>query len=224
MHPLDNPVWASLQSDHASLAVRAGQALRYPPDIAPFVAVARDGISCDDAGRLVEAGELVCFVGHAPALSPAWKVHQSVTIAQMTRSTRLAVADGPRVIELGETHLEDMLALTALVYPHYFRKRTPEMGRYIGLYEDGRLAAMAGERMRFAGHTEISAVCTHPAHAGRGHARRLVALLVNGILATGRLAFLHVSHDNVRAKHLYERLGFALRAEIALRVATRGTD
>ncbi|RYD16667.1 MAG: GNAT family N-acetyltransferase [Lysobacteraceae bacterium] len=224
MHPLDNPVWASLQSDHASFAVRAGQALRYPSDVAPFVGVGRDGISCEDAGRLVDPGELVCFVGHAPVLSPAWNVLQSVTIAQMICSTRLAVADGPRVVELGETHLDDMLALTALVYPHYFRRRTPAMGRYVGLYEDGRLAAMAGERMRLDGHTEISAVCTHPAHAGRGHARRLVAVLANGILAEGRLAFLHVSHDNVRAKQLYERLGFAARADIALRVATRVAD
>ncbi|HEY6544046.1 MAG TPA: GNAT family N-acetyltransferase [Dokdonella sp.] len=220
-HSLDNPVWASLHSDHAALALRAGKVVRYPADVAPFVAVEGSDAPEADLDGLVEPGEIVCFVGRAPRLPDAWRVEQSATIAQMSCATRLPVAAGPQAVELSQPHLADMLALTALVYPHYFRPNTPRMGRYIGLYEEGRLAAMAGERMCFDGHTEISAVCTHPAHAGRGHARRLVALLVNRILAQGRLAFLHVSHDNERARSLYERLGFVHRAGIALRVVTR---
>ena len=218
---LDNPVWASLHSDHAALALRAGQVVRYPADVAPFVAVEDEAASQEDVEVLVPPGELVCFVGCAPRLAHGWRIAQTATIAQMTCASRLEVAAGPEATELSQAHLADMLALTSLVYPHYFRPRTPRMGRYIGLYEHGRLAAMAGERMRCDGHTEISAVCTHPAHTGRGHARRLVALLVNRILAQGRLAFLHVSQDNLRARVLYERLGFVHRAGIALRVVTR---
>lgn len=222
MHPLDNPVWASLHADHAALARHEGQVVRYPPDVAPFVATPdRAAAAAMQAGRLVGAGELVCFVGPAPPLSTGWRIEQSAAIAQMTCSARLEVAAGPAVTELSDGHLDDVLALTALVYPHYFRRRTPRMGRYIGIYDGGRLAAMAGERMRFDGHTEISAVCTHPDHLGRGLAQRLVAILTNDILASGRLAFLHVSHDNLRAKHLYERLGYAWRADIALLAATR---
>ena len=107
-----------------------------------------------------------------------------------------------------------MLALTALVYPHYFRARTMELGRYFGIYLDGRLAAMIGERLGTDGHTELSAICTHPDFTGRGFARRLTAWLGNDVLAQGRMPFLHVSHENARAKALYQRMGFRLRRDI----------
>jgi GNAT superfamily N-acetyltransferase len=221
-HPLDNPVWASLTGDHAGLAFTAGGAARYPADAAPFVAVhSGDAPAASDSARLVASGESVCFVGLAPPLAAGWRVEQSVKIAQMTCNSHLAVADGPAVIELSRARLADMLALTALVYPHYFRPRTIEMGRYFGIYDGVRLAAMAGERMRFEGHQEISAVCTHPDYVGRGYAQRLVALLTNDILDSGRLAFLHVSNENARAKALYERLGYSLRTDIPLLAVKR---
>ena len=220
IHPLDQPVWASLHSDHAAFARRRGQAVRYPPEVAPFVATpgAMAGVDVDE---LVDEGEQVCFVGTVPTLSGAWRIDHAVSISQLTRATRLDVAAGPAVSVLSDDHLDDMLALAALVYPHYFRAQTHRMGRYIGIYDGNRLAAMAGERMRFPGHQEISAVCTHPDYAGRGHAQRLVAILTNDILARGRLAFLHVSHDNLRAMRLYEHIGYVLRADIPLLVATR---
>jgi GNAT superfamily N-acetyltransferase len=224
-HPLDNPVWASLTGDHASLASTAGGAARYPADAAPFVAVGIDDAQgAADASNLVTSDESICFVGLAPPLSSGWRVEQSVKIAQMTCKAHLAVADGPAVIELSRARLADMLALTALVYPHYFRPRTIEMGRYFGIYDGVRLAAMAGERMRFEGHQEISAVCTHPDYVGRGYAQRLVALLTNDILDSGRLAFLHVSNENTRAKALYERLGYVLRTDIPLLAVKRVAD
>src|SRR5262249_1914322 len=101
------------------------------------------------------------------------------------------------------------------------RPRTIEMGRYFGIYDGARLAAMAGERLGFEGHQEISAVCTHPDYLGRGYARRLIAWLTNDILASGRLPFLHFSHANVRAKALYERIGYAYRGDIDLLAITR---
>jgi predicted GNAT family acetyltransferase len=80
---------------------------------------------------------------------------------------------------------------------------------------------MAGERMHSEGHREISAVCTHPDYLGRGYARRLIAMLTNDILDSGETPFLHFAHENVRAKALYERIGFTHRRDIALLVATR---
>jgi ribosomal protein S18 acetylase RimI-like enzyme len=222
-HPLDNPVFASLTSHHAALAIKADGAARYPADVAPFVGVAvSDARAAAGVEALVAQGELVIFVGIAAPLSGAWRIEQSVRIAQMTRSDPLAVPDGPPVIELArEKHIADMLALTALVYPHYFRPRTVAMGRYFGIYDGDRLAAMAGERMHCEGHREISAVCTHPDYLGRGYARRLIAQLTDDILDSGELPFLHFAHENVRAKALYERIGYAHRADIALLVATR---
>jgi len=222
-HPLDNPVWASLTSHHAALAATADGAARYPADVAPFVGVeAADPRAAAGVEALVAHGELVIFVGTAPPLSSAWRVEHSGPIAQMLRRTHLEVPDGPATIELTrEKHIADMLALTALVYPHYFRPRTIAMGRYFGIYDDDRLAAMAGERMHCEGHREISAVCTHPDYLRRGYARRLIAQLTNGILDDGELPFLHFAHENVRAKALYEQLGFERRADVLLHVVTR---
>ena len=217
-HPLDNPVWASLTSRHAAFASRARHAARYPADMAPFAAVdADDAQAAEQLAELVEEGETVLLVGMTLPLPSAWRVEPLVQIAQMTCRARLTVNEGPAIAELTtDAQVTDMLALTALVYPHYFRPRTVEMGRYVGIYDGERLVAMAGERMRFDGHQEISAICTHPDYTGRGYAQRLLASLGNDILERGDLPFLHVSHQNVRAKALYERMGYAFRTDIAL--------
>lgn len=223
MHPLDNPVWSALTTRHAPLARIAGNARRYPADIAPFVGIAPgDGDALADIERLVERDELVCFVGAAPRLGTGWRIDHAAPIAQMVRDTPLDVPDGPPTIEItSERQIADLLALTALVYPHYFRPRTIAMGRYIAIYDGERLAAMAGERMHCEGRREISAVCTHPDYLGRGYARRLIALLTNAIVDRGEQPFLHFSHENTRAKVLYERIGFLFRADVPLLVATR---
>ena len=109
---------------------------------------------------------------------------------------------------------EDLLALTDLVYPHFFRARTMEMGRYFGIYDGARLAAIIGERLGTERHVEMSAICTHPDYVGRGLASRLTAFLTNDILTRGATPFLHVSLANTRAKALYEHLGYRLRAEL----------
>lgn len=95
------------------------------------------------------------------------------------------------------------------------------MGRYFGIYDGAKLAAIAGERMRFEGYTELSAICTDPAYTGRGYAQRLVAMLTNDILDSGVLPFLHVSHQNARAKSLYEHMGYRFRADIPLLAVQR---
>lgn len=221
-HLLDNPVWASLQSRHALLARKHGGAARYPADVAPFVAVdpANAG-AAEDLPALVAPGESLLFVGPAPVLSSAWSVDGPVAIAQMVCDSRIAPNDGPELIELGADKVPDMLALTALVYPHYFRPRTVAMGRYLGIYAGERLVAMAGERMGTDDYQEISAVCTHPEFTGRGYAQRLVAEINNAALARGRLPFLHVSHENARAKALYERLGYRHRIDVPLLAVRR---
>jgi ribosomal protein S18 acetylase RimI-like enzyme len=214
---LENPVWSSLTSRHAHFAKRSGDAIRYPSEVAPFAAVAAHGTPAgEDLAQLVEVGETVLFVGPSPALDAIWDVEPLEHIAQMTCGGRLAVPDGPEVIPLDARHTADVLDLTARVYPHYFRPRTVDMGRYFGIYDGDKLAAITGERMCFDGHVELSAICTDPAYLGRGYARRLVALLTNDILNRGDVPFLHVSHRNARAKALYEYLGFRWRCDVAL--------
>jgi ribosomal protein S18 acetylase RimI-like enzyme len=223
-HPLDNPVWSSLRSRHAHLARMHGGVGRYPAEVAPFAAIDPASTHAEqELAELVAPGETVLFVGPAPPLSSAWSVDGPVAIAQMVCDSPIAIEDGPQFVELSREQVPDMLALTALVYPHYFRPRTIEMGRYLGIYAGGQLIAMAGERMGMDGHQEISAVCTHPDFLGHGHARRLVASIHNNALAQGRLPFLHVSHENARAKALYQHLGYRHRIDIALLAVRRLT-
>jgi ribosomal protein S18 acetylase RimI-like enzyme len=212
----DNPFWSALDTIHRDIALRQGDVARYPADFAPFLGVAHP--DADVAGgleALVAPGETLLVLGVAPARVPAgWQLDPLEELAQLACDTPLALAEGPEIVELGESDRADVLALTALVYPHYFRERTMALGRYIGIRHDGRLAAMAGERLGTPLHREMSAICTHPAFNGQGHARRLTARLTNDTLAAGRGPFLHVSQRNIRAKALYERLGYRLRRTI----------
>ena len=225
--PLDNPVWQSLATCHANFARRSGNVARYPAVVAPFAAFDSNADvparAAEALASVVAAGESVLFVGPAPPLDAGWRVEPLEHIAQMTCASRLTAPDGPVAIELDGSHTADILELTARVYPHYFRPRTVEMGRYFGIYDGTKLAAITGERMRFDGHVELSAICTDPGYTGRGLARRLVALLTNDLLDRGDVPFLHVSHRNARAKALYEHLGFRWRADVALTSVRRET-
>ena len=212
---LDNPFWASLQSRHVHLAQQVGDVARYPAEYAPFLGVRHAEVEVGDAlESLIPPKDTVLLIGVAPRVPKDWHLEAFRPLAQMYCTERIAVIDGPEVIELDERHRADVLALTALVYPHYFRPRTMELGRYFGIYEDGRLAAMIGERMGTETTREMSAICTHPDFLGRGYARRLTALLTNQTLARGHLPFLHVSRENPRAVQLYERIGYRFRPDI----------
>lgn len=215
--PLDNPIWHSLRSHHRPLGTATPLAACYKPEVAPFAAVAEaSGAAAAELTTLLGDHEPYYLVGPAPAAVAGWHIHDHGTITQMVCASAPDVPDGPRVTTLGPAHVEDMLALTALVFPGYFREATLRMGQYVGIYLDGRLAAMAGERMDLPGWREISAVCTHPDHLGRGYAQRLVALVTRGVFASGIAPFLHVNTNNRRAKAVYARLGYTERCEIAL--------
>ncbi|HJR72884.1 MAG TPA: GNAT family N-acetyltransferase [Luteimonas sp.] len=220
---LDNPFWSSLRTRHRNIAVSVGDAARYPADFAPFLGVAGAEIEAAPAlEALVSPGESVYMLGIAPEAPDGWRLQAFKPLAQMICEQPLEVIDGPETIELSQAHRDDVLALTALVYPHYFRARTMEMGRYFGIYQEGRLAAMAGERLGTDDFQEISAICTHPDFNGRGYARRLTAMLSNDNLQRGRIPFLHVSRENPRALHLYEQLGYRHRRDIGFWSISRG--
>jgi GNAT superfamily N-acetyltransferase len=212
---LDNPFWSSLRSRHRQIAQCIGDVARYPPEFAPFLGVASADADVAEAfDSLVEPDETVYLLGVTPRMPNGWLLEAQLPLAQMICTTTIPVIDGPDVIELSAAHQADVLALTALVYPHYFRPRTMEMGRYFGIYQDGRLAAIIGERLGMDDNQEISAVCTHPDFNGRGYARRLIALLSNDNLQRGRTPFLHVSYANARAKLLYDQMGYRHRPDI----------
>lgn len=164
---------------------------------------------------MVGSDETVYLLGVAPSLSDAWQLEIDQPLTQIICTSAIDFDDGADIIELGSAHRADALALTALVYPHFFRSRTMELGRYFGIYRDGRLAALIGERLGTDEFQEISAVCTHPDFTRQGHAQRLLGMLSNDNLRRGRTPFLHVSRRNTSAISLYQRIGYTHRRDIA---------
>ena len=209
--PLDDPVRAALLGPHAHLAQRHGLAIRYEPDVSPFLAEPHSAAEWDDVAALVGDGRSVI-----PAFAPLdppdpLEIGMFLPGVQMVGDAVVGRPD-PEAVRLGPDDVPAMLALVARTRPGPFGSRTVEMGTYLGFVEDGVLVAMAGERLHPPGYTEISAVCTDADHRGRGLATRLVFAVAAGIRARGEVPFLHAAADNTTAIRLYEHLGFRLRA------------
>jgi len=224
MHDLDRPVWASLTTAHASIAVGDALARRYRDDVNVFASARDDGADALSAlGALLAPGHKAYVLQVPPVRIPPGCIETYAGRGVQMLATRPLDDDvGGDVVALGDSDAAEMLALAQLTRPGPFVARTHTMGAFIGLRIDGRLAAMAGERMRFPGCTEISGVCTHPDFQGRGLARRLSAIVGARIQARGDRPFLHAWADNRPAIRLYESLGFALRSEVHASVITRG--
>jgi ribosomal protein S18 acetylase RimI-like enzyme len=213
---LDDPVGESLRGRHAHLARRLGRVATYPPGVATFAAVPAEPTDSDwaDLARLLGSGELADLFS-ASALPPGhWPQVFRLEGVQLVGPAAAPSTDGAAaaaVVELGGTDVPDMMALAGRTRPGPFWPRTVELGRYVGIRESGVLVAMAGERLRPPGWTEISAVCTAPEARGRGYARALVHAVLRGIADRGELPFLHVAADNAGAIRLYRQLGFEPR-------------
>jgi predicted GNAT family acetyltransferase len=117
---------------------------------------------------------------------------------------------------LSEADAPSMLELVAATEPGPFGRRTPMLGRYLGIRHGGRLVAMAGERLRVPGHVELSAICVHPEARGKGYGAALTQNLMLRAFADGEMPFLHVRPDNKAAVILYRRLGFETRRELVV--------
>ncbi|GAA2429319.1 GNAT family N-acetyltransferase [Streptomyces glaucus] len=227
-HVLDHPARAALTGPHARFAERRGRVLRYPVDVTPWLALPDEPDAGDWADLAALAGPgaevpLLGFTGDVPA---GWQVTWRIGGVQMV-DEGLAAAPDPEAVRLGPADVPEMLDLVARTRPGPFLPRTIELGTYLGIRRGGALVAMAGERLRPPGWTEISAVCTDPAFRGRGLAARLIAAVAHGIRARGETPFLHTGADNTPAIRLYEALGFRLRrttAFLTVRAPERRAD
>jgi predicted GNAT family acetyltransferase len=221
---LDNPIWSCLSTRHAHVALGGALARRYPADISPITGLPGTGPATVAAlESLVEIGDDIGIFGpEVPVLPSSWETIEATRIAQMIRVDRSPLQEGETEdSRLDEADVPDMLALVELTQPGPFRQRTISLGRFIGIRENGRLLAMAGERLWVGDFREVSGICTHPQALGRGFARMLTGRIVNGILRAGQTPFLHVRSANERAISVYETLGFTRRTEFPLLHARR---
>ncbi|WP_321860806.1 GNAT family N-acetyltransferase [Burkholderia cenocepacia] len=220
VHVLDRVVWNALTGRQRRFALGDGRALRFPTAIAPFAAI-------DDTSPASFDALCALIAAHGPAAlvtpdeiePPAGlSVIRRATLLQMTWQRTFDPIHESEQVSLGEADVPDMLALTAAAQPGPFGPRTFELGHYIGVRRDGRLAAMAGQRMQVDGYTEISAVCVDAAFRRQGLAARLIRSLIATIDARAETPFLHVLTTNQVAIERYLALGFVVRREMHLLV------
>ncbi|MBN8509127.1 MAG: GNAT family N-acetyltransferase [Burkholderiales bacterium] len=224
MHPLDRPVWASLDGAHRTLSEGDDRARRCARDVNLFASALDDSEAALAAlAELVRPGEQVFVLQVPPIVVPRGLVAvKRARGVQMVATRSLAHEPVPAGLAvLGDADAADMLHLARLTEPGPFLPRTHTMGRFVGVREGTRLAGMAGERFRPPGCTEVSGVCTHPDCRGRGLARGLSAAVAARIQQRGELPFLHAWQTNVAAIRLYESLGFVTRTLVDVAVLER---
>lgn len=216
MHPLDRPVWNAFTTRQREFAIGGPLAIRVDPAIGLFAAMAEDSAACRDAlaDLTPAAGVLGLVEIETPALPANVRLVKAACCVQMVADRVAAPLPDFEVLDLGDGDATDMLALATLTEPGPFAERTHRLGAFVGVRVDGELVAMAGERMRPPGFTEVSGVCTRPGFRGRGYAAGLMAVVIDRILARGERPFLHAYADHAATIALYERLGFRVRMAI----------
>ncbi|ORE98539.1 GNAT family N-acetyltransferase [Aurantimonas sp. 22II-16-19i] len=218
--PLDRPIWTALTTRQAHLAEGDAHARRYLPDISPFTATRDDSeASLAPLARLAEPAGTMLFLQASPVVLPPQLVErQTAEAVQMIAEAPFAVIEDRRVERLGPADAEAMLALAELTKPGPFTLKAQSFGAFWGVREEGRLIAMAGERLKLPGITELSGLATHPDRQGEGLGKLLLTYVAGQISAGGDAVFLHAYAWNEKAIQLYERLGFRLRSAMHVAV------
>lgn len=214
---MDNPIYNALNSAHGIYAKGTANVKYYQEDIAVFAGLkANSPADFEELHALAtDASTFVVFSPVALAIPTSWKLLTHIDMFQFVYDSK----DVPAGVDsdftnLDQTHVTEMMALVELTQPGPFRERTIELSNYTGVINEGKLVAMAGHRFNPTPYIEISAVCTHPDHLGKGYAYMLIREQIKRILAKGETPFLHVRNDNVGAIKLYEKLGFHIRSEM----------
>jgi len=220
---LDNPAWFALSGPQAAFAERKGRALRFQPEVSPFYGLPDEPTAGDwaDAAALAGPGGSVVLAATWTPFPEDWELvwgNEGVQLVAWTEASPDRAA-GDDVVRLGLDDAAEALDLVERTRPGPFGPRTIELGTYLGIRREGKLVAMAGERLRVEGYTEISAVCTDPAWRGHGFGSRLTLAVAAVIRQRGEIPYLHAVKTNHNAIRLYGQLGFELRRTTMFKVA-----
>lgn len=215
-HPLDRPAFAALWSDWAALAEAQGNARRLHPAYGPFAA-SKDPMDLDDLAPLARTHGPVWIVedGLPQKLPKGLRLEKQADVIQMIAPELIAPPLPDDVAEMPAEDGPEMRALAMRTEPGPFAEKTHLLGRFVGIRRQGRIIAMAGERMRLPGFIEVSGVCTHPDARGQGLAAALTYAVARGIQVAGAVPFLHCYPDNRPAVAAYERIGFVPRRRLS---------
>lgn len=213
----DNPVWLALNSYQSHFNIGGNLCRFFPPDVSPFV-----GMKFWDERDLPVLMESIptnrpfsVMIARQVQLPEDLEIVFSCPLYQMCCFHPVpSFNPGLAIHKLGYEDVGQMLELTNKTKPGPFLDKTIEMGSYYGIFNNGMLVSMAGERLRLVGFTEVSAICTHPEYLGKGYASVLTSYVSQTIFASGEIPFLHVKTDNVRAIEVYRRAGFEIRTEV----------
>lgn len=210
-HFLHNPVYHALLTGDKRLSHGNEQVKYFDEQVSPFAGFAEDyEKGFDELHELFPPGRKILYAIPSFITAPSgWQVlHEIKGLQFVYEAGKKINYDFSNVMPLSDKHVEQMVQLAKLTKPGPFGVRTIEYGSYFGIFDKEKLVAMTGQRLHVKNYTEISAVCTHPDHTGKGYANTLMQHQLQIILEQGQQPFLHVREDNDRAIALYQRLGF----------------
>jgi predicted GNAT family acetyltransferase len=220
-------VWSALTTRWAAIAEGDAGAWRIDRDYGLFGAAAdRSPESLAALAALVPArGELWMVEREDWPAPPGTRfVRQAHCVQMVCEDLSRGSAPAFEIVDLGEDDAPAMYDLAMLTQPGPYAAHTNRLGEFIGVKQDGALIAMAGERMKMPGLSEVSGVCTHPDHRGRGYAGALMRVVADRMLARGETPWLHAYASNAGAIALYESLGFRRHGVVTAGVVVHRDD
>lgn len=213
---LDNPAWYSLSETHSGFAIDYNDIKFYHPDYCPFGGwTEKTGVISSHIDSYAALADNFFIIGKRPVLSHQLQIKREIVCLQMVANTSMAIENKDEIYPLTVVHMEALYELVNIVQPGYFKRKTGLLGNYFGIFKEGKLVAVTGERMQMNVFTELSAVVTHPAYTGRGYAKQLLSHTASNIFSQDKTPYLHVIEDNEPAIRLYKQLGFTTRRKIS---------
>jgi ribosomal protein S18 acetylase RimI-like enzyme len=212
---LDNPVWHSLNETHAGFSLAYNHVKCYHPDCCPFGGYTGSNDVVKELDEYARQADNFFIVGEKPQFSTGLVLKKDLVCLQMVIDHVIDMKIMEEIVRLSNIHEQELFDLVNFVQPGYFKNKTSRLSDYYGIFKNGMLIAVTGERMKMNGYTEVSAVVTHPDHTGKGYAGQLIAYTVRKIASENKTPFLHVAEINTGAIKLYDKLSFRTRRKIS---------